>query len=105
MTPSDANRVDWVKEGQGSLSGVRVLDLSRILAGPYLTMLLGDLGADVIKVERDGGDDTRAWGPRFPGARPPTSGALIATSDRWSSTSRTLMMPSLLPSWPPRPMS
>lgn len=45
--------------------GVRVLDLSRILAGPYLTMLLGDLGADVIKVERDGGDDTRSWGPPF----------------------------------------
>jgi formyl-CoA transferase len=48
------------------LESVRVLDLSRILAGPYCTMLLGDLGADVIKVERPGlGDDTRQWGPPF----------------------------------------
>lgn len=47
----------------GALAGVRVLDLSRVLAGPYLTMLLGDLGAEVIKVERPEGDDTRGWGP------------------------------------------
>jgi crotonobetainyl-CoA:carnitine CoA-transferase CaiB-like acyl-CoA transferase len=50
----------------GSLDGLRVLDLSRVLAGPFCTMLLGDLGADVIKVENpDGGDDTRRWGPPF----------------------------------------
>lgn len=49
-----------------SLSGLRVLDLSRILAGPTATQLLGDLGADVVKVEKPGeGDDTRRWGPPF----------------------------------------
>ncbi|MDB5825163.1 MAG: coA-transferase family protein [Herminiimonas sp.] len=50
----------------GSLAGVRILDLSRILAGPSCTQLLADLGADVIKVEKpDAGDDTRKWGPPY----------------------------------------
>ena len=49
-----------------ALAGLKVLDLSRILAGPYATQLFADLGADVVKVENpDGGDDTRRWGPPF----------------------------------------
>ena len=49
-----------------ALAGLKVLDLSRILAGPSATQLFADLGADVVKVENpDGGDDTRRWGPPF----------------------------------------
>jgi crotonobetainyl-CoA:carnitine CoA-transferase CaiB-like acyl-CoA transferase len=61
--------VTWPGSGgepQGPLAGVRILDLSRILAGPFSTQILADLGADVIKVERPGvGDETRRWGPPF----------------------------------------
>ena len=52
-------------ENPGALDGVRVLDLTRILAGPLCGMMLGDMGADVIKIEPPNGDDTRTWGPPF----------------------------------------
>jgi crotonobetainyl-CoA:carnitine CoA-transferase CaiB-like acyl-CoA transferase len=50
----------------GPLAGIRVLELARILAGPWAGQILADLGADVVKIERTGvGDDTRGWGPPF----------------------------------------
>ena len=51
--------------GAGALQGVKVLDLSRILGGPFCGQILGDHGADVLKVEPPQGDDTRTWGPPF----------------------------------------
>ncbi|MBE2999214.1 CoA transferase [Nocardiopsis sp. HNM0947] len=63
----DHERSPWIEHG-GTLGGLRVLDFSRILSGPFCTMALADLGADVIKVEdHRKGDDTRSWGPPFQG--------------------------------------
>jgi crotonobetainyl-CoA:carnitine CoA-transferase CaiB-like acyl-CoA transferase len=55
--------VPGAAQGSGPLAGLLVADFSRILAGPYATMLLADLGAEVVKVEGPAGDDTRTWQP------------------------------------------
>ena len=69
MPPSQthpASSEDARPGSAGPLSDLKVVDLTRVLAGPYLTMMLGDMGADVIKIEQPGsGDDTRRWGPPF----------------------------------------
>jgi crotonobetainyl-CoA:carnitine CoA-transferase CaiB-like acyl-CoA transferase len=74
------------QQGRGPLSHLRVLDLSRVLAGPFAGQILGDLGADVVKVERPkSGDDTRAWGPPF---MPDEQGAPTGESAYFMSCNR-----------------
>jgi crotonobetainyl-CoA:carnitine CoA-transferase CaiB-like acyl-CoA transferase len=68
--------------GSLPLDGIRVVDLSRVLAGPFATMLLADLGADVIKVEPPGGDETRGWGPPWWGDPADRRSAYFASVNR-----------------------
>ena len=80
------------RTGNGPLSGQLVVDFSRVLAGPYSTMMLADLGATVIKVEGPSGDDTRHWDPRSAMTMPPTICRSTATNSTSSSTSLMLMI-------------
>ncbi|MBP0456815.1 CaiB/BaiF CoA transferase family protein [Streptomyces montanisoli] len=77
---------DAVTSGQGPLDGRLVLDLSHALAGPHAAMMLGDLGARVIKVEAPGGDETRGWGPPF--VSPPPGGAADTESTYFLACNR-----------------
>src|ERR1700733_15636594 len=65
MTTSGTPGTTGTTGNIGALAGIRVLDISRILGGPYCGQILGDHGADVLKVEPPQGDDTRTWGPPF----------------------------------------
>jgi succinate--hydroxymethylglutarate CoA-transferase len=80
-----------IKSNNGALAGIRVLDLTRVLAGPTCAMMLGDMGADVIKVEPPpAGDDTRGWGPPFAGGE---SAYFLAANRNKRSMTLNLAMP------------
>ena len=72
--------------GQGPLSGLRVLEIGHFVAAPFCTRLLGDLGADVIKVEPPDGDPVRQWGTQLDGNAPGGRPARAATSAASPST-------------------
>ena len=63
LTPSTAGK--GLARSPGALAGIKVIDLTRVLGGPYCTMILSDHGADVIKIEPPQGDEMRDWGPPF----------------------------------------
>jgi glutaryl-CoA transferase len=69
-------------DDRGPLTGIRVLDCSRVLAGPFATMLLADLGADVVKLEPPDGDESRAWGPPWWGSAADRRSAYFASVNR-----------------------
>jgi crotonobetainyl-CoA:carnitine CoA-transferase CaiB-like acyl-CoA transferase len=74
---------DATTTGPGPLAGIRVVDLTRALAGPYATLMLADAGAEVVKVERaGGGDDTRGWGPPFVGPEDAPESAYFLSVNR-----------------------
>src|ERR1700739_244534 len=64
-TQTPASQGKGLAKSAGALAGLKVIDLTRVLGGPYCTMILADHGADVIKVEPPQGDETRGWGPPF----------------------------------------
>ena len=81
---ADRNEAEAREAPRGPLHGLKVLDLSRVLAGPWASQILGDLGAEVWKIERPGkGDDTRGWGPPFlQGAEGPSDAAYYLCANR-----------------------